>query len=122
MVKVSGVLAMTILKMLAFFGVDNNSSSGADNLKNKCLVLDKGNTFGINGSFGAPEKKFSINFSKANTKFCLSLYYNANNNYLFVNEKEIFKLIFIKMLIFQHSFVWEVFLMDFVLLSLGKYF
>ena len=113
---------MTILKMLAFFGVDNNSLSGADNLKNKCLVLDKGNTFGINGSFGAPEKKFSINFSKANTKFCLSLYYNANNNYLFVNEKKIFKLIFIKMLIFQHSFVWEVFLMDFVLLSLGKYF
>ena len=44
-------------RSVSIFGADNNSSSGADNLKNKCLVLDKGNTFGINGSFGAPEKK-----------------------------------------------------------------
>ena len=34
---------------------------------------------------------FSINFSKANTKFCLSLHHNADKNYLFVNGKEIFK-------------------------------
>ena len=34
---------------------------------------------------------FSINFSKAKTKFCLSLHYNADNSYLFVNGKEIFK-------------------------------
>ena len=46
--------------------------------------------FGINGSFGALEKKFSINLSKAKTKFCLSLHYNEDNSYLFVNEKEIF--------------------------------
>ena len=55
------------------------------------LILNEGDTFGINGSFGVPEKKFSINFSDANTKFCLSLHYNANNSYLFVNGKEIFK-------------------------------
>ena len=30
-------------------------------------MLGEGDTFGINGSFGAPEKKFSTNFSKANT-------------------------------------------------------
>ena len=57
----------------------------------KFLVLGEGDTFGINGSFGAPEKKFSINFSKANTKFCLGLHYNADNSYLFVNGKDIFK-------------------------------
>ena len=39
------------------------------------LVLGEGDNFGINGSFGAPEKQFSINFSKAQTKFCLSLHY-----------------------------------------------
>ena len=44
---------------------------------------------GINESFGSPGKMF--NFSKANTKFCLSLYYNADNSYLLVNGKEIFK-------------------------------
>ena len=36
-------------------------------------------------------KKFSINFSKANTIFCLSLRYNGDVSYLFVNGKEIFK-------------------------------
>ena len=49
-------------------------------------------TLRINGSLGSPEKKISINFSKSNTKFCLSLHYNADNSYLFVNGKEIFKL------------------------------
>ena len=39
------------------FGVDNSSSSHADNRKNKFLLLGEGDTFGINGSFGAPEKK-----------------------------------------------------------------
>ena len=41
--------------------------------------------------FGLSEKKFSINLSKANTIFCLSLHYNADNSYLFVNGKKIFK-------------------------------
>ena len=36
------------------------------------------------------KKVFSINFSKTIRKFCLSLYYNADNSYLFVNGKEIF--------------------------------
>ena len=49
------------------FGVDNSSSSHTDNLKNDFLILGEGDTFGINGSFGALEKKFDINFSKAKT-------------------------------------------------------
>ena len=32
------------------------------------------------------------NFSKANTKFCLSLHYNHDESYLYVNETEIYKL------------------------------
>ena len=82
-------------------------------------MLGEGPTYIINGSFGSPEKKFSINFSKANTKFCLSLHYNADNSYLFVNGKEIFKFkAENRNVIFQHSFVSEVYLMDLVLLSL----
>ena len=42
-------------------------------------------------AFSAPEKRFSINFSKAKIKFCLRLHYNGDNSYLFVNGKEIFK-------------------------------
>ena len=40
---------------------------------------------------GSPEKRFSINFSKTNTKFDLSLHYNHDNSYLFVNRKEIYR-------------------------------
>ena len=56
------------------FGIDNSSLSYTDNLKNDFLILGEGNTFGINSSFGVPEKKFSINFTKAKTKLCLSLH------------------------------------------------
>ena len=34
---------------------------------------------------------YSINFIKVNTKFCLSLHYNGNNSYLFVNGTKIHK-------------------------------
>ena len=34
---------------------------------------------------------YSINFTKENTKFYLSLHYNDENSYLFVNGKEIYK-------------------------------
>ena len=37
------------------------------------------------------KKKFNINFTKANTKYCLILHCNADNSYFLVNEKEIFK-------------------------------
>ena len=35
--------------------------------------------------------KININFSKANTKFCLSLRYNGDESYLFVNKTGICK-------------------------------
>ena len=37
------------------FRVDNSSLSHADNLKNNFSILGEGDTFGINGSYGAPE-------------------------------------------------------------------
>ena len=89
--KVHGVLANDYNRNVAIFGVDTSSSSHIDNRKNNFLVLGEGYTFSINGSFDGPEKKFRINFSKAKTKFCLSLCYNSDNSYLFVNEKEIYK-------------------------------
>ena len=77
-------------KNVVIFGVGKSPSSHADNRKNNFLVLSEGPNFGINGSFGLAEGKFSINFLKANPKFCLIFYYNADNNRLFVNGKEIF--------------------------------
>ena len=46
------------------FDVDNSSSSHVDNHKNNFLILVLGSTYGINGSFGSPQKIFSINFTK----------------------------------------------------------
>ena len=71
---------------VVIFDADNSPSSHANNLKIK--VLGESPTYVINGSFGAPEKNFSINFSKTNIKFCLSLHYNGDPSYLFVNGKE----------------------------------
>ena len=36
-------------------------------------MLDKGDNFGINGNFGAREENFSIDYSKAKTKFCITI-------------------------------------------------
>ena len=79
------------MQNVKIFGVDNSSSSHSDNRKNNFLILGEGPTYGINGSFGSAEKKFSINFSKTNTKFWLSLHHNTDNSYLFNNLREIFK-------------------------------
>ena len=73
------------------FGVDNTSSSHANNRKNNFLALGEEPTYEINGRVGTPENKFSINFSKVKTKFCLSLHYNRDNSYLYMNETEICK-------------------------------
>ena len=41
------------------FGADNSSSSKSDNCKNTFLILGEGPTYGINGRFGSPKKKFN---------------------------------------------------------------
>ena len=76
-------------RIVATFGVDYSSSSHTDNQGNDFLISGEGDTFRINGRFGAPEKRFSINFSKAKTKICLNLHYNGDKSHLFVNGKEI---------------------------------
>ena len=55
-----------------------------DNRKNDILILGKGSTQGLEHTLSA-EKIYSINLTKENRKFCLSLHYNGANSYLFVN-------------------------------------
>ena len=90
--KVIIILIMTAegLSFDVFFKKDPHLNA-VENCKNNFLILSLGPTFGINWSFGSPEKTFKINFTKANTKFCLKLRYNADRIYFFVNGKEIFK-------------------------------
>ena len=67
-----------------------SSLTKIDNRKKDILTLGKGPTQGLEHMLSA-EKMYSINFTKKNTKFCLSLHYNGANSYLFVNSAEIIK-------------------------------
>ena len=53
------------------YAIDNRLSSHTDNLKNNYLILGEEDTFGINESFGVSAWKFSLNFSRSNSKVCL---------------------------------------------------
>ena len=61
-----------------------------DNKKKDILIIGKGPTQELEYALAA-EKLYSFNFTKQNTKFCLSMHYNGANSYLFVNGKEIIK-------------------------------
>ena len=73
------------------FGVDMNSSVYVDNKGKDILILGKGPMQGLGEHSLTAEKMYSINFSKDNIKFRLSLHYNGANSYLFVNGTEIVK-------------------------------
>ena len=72
------------------FGVDMSFSTRIDNKKKEILISGIGPTHGLEHSLTA-EKMYSINFTKRNKNFCLSLHYNGVNSYLFVNDTEIYK-------------------------------
>ena len=55
------------------------------------LILGKGPTQRLGEHSLNAEKMYSSNFTKVNTKFCLSLHYNGGNSYLFVSGTEIIK-------------------------------
>ena len=67
-----------------------SSSSHIDNNKKYILVLGKGTTQTLERTLAA-KKLYSINFTKNNTKFRLSLHCNGANSYLFVNGTEVIK-------------------------------
>ena len=50
----------------------------------------KGPSQGLEHTLTA-EKMYSVNSTKHNKKFCLSLHYNGANSYLFIISKEIHK-------------------------------
>ena len=70
-----------------------NSSIHIDNKGKDILILGKGPTQGLGENSLTAEKIYSINFTFTKKKFCLSLHYNGENSYLFVNCTEICKFI-----------------------------
>ena len=66
-----------------------SSSVYANNRASNMLVLVKAFIQGINSTTIYAGKMYSINFTVTNKNFCLSLHYNGDRSYLFVNGKEI---------------------------------
>ena len=59
--------------------------------KKDILFLGKGTTQELDDTTLTGEAQYSINFSRSNRKFCLSLYYNGSNNFLLVNATKIYQ-------------------------------
>ena len=70
------------------FGEGMSSSTKIDNKTKDILILGKGPTQGLGEQSLSAEKMHSINITKVNTKFCLSLHFNGANSYLFVGGTE----------------------------------
>ena len=78
-------------KSVIIFGVDMSSSSHIDNKKKDILILGFYLTQGLDDTTLTGEAQYSINFSRSNKKFCLSLHYNGSNRFLFVNATKIYQ-------------------------------
>ena len=70
------------------FGVHKFSLLHSNNKANYIYVMIKGPVQGIDDTTLYAEKVYSQNFTQPNKKFVLSLHYNDDNNYLFVNGKQ----------------------------------
>ena len=76
---------------LVIFGADMISSVHANNEIKNILILGVGFTQGVEDATLYAEKMCSINFTATRKRFCLSLHYNRDYSYLFVNDTEIIK-------------------------------
>ena len=71
------------------FGVDISGSVHASNKTQNFLVLSRGLIQLIENTTIYPEKTYSPNFSAGNKIFVLSLHYNGDNSFLFVNGRKV---------------------------------
>ena len=65
------------------------SSVHINNKEKDILILCKGPMSGLDDTTLTAETQYSINFTKRNIKFCLSLHYNESNSLLFVDATKI---------------------------------
>lgn len=72
------------------FGVDHSSVIHADNCKYSFLWLSKVPADDFNSTVSTTQKKVSINITKTNVKFGLSLHFLGDKSYFF-NGKGIYK-------------------------------
>ena len=75
-------------KSALIFGADMSSSIHPTNRANHIYCFGEGLTQGINDTTIYAEKNYYRNFTEHGEKFVLSLHYNGDNSYLFVNGRQ----------------------------------
>ena len=83
-----GFAHTTNARNVLIFGVNMSFSVHATNRANHISVMGKEFVQGINDTTIYTEKSFYRNFTDTGKKFMLSLHYNGNNSYLFVNGRQ----------------------------------
>ena len=83
-----GHIHTTDARNVLIFGADMSSSVHATNIANHIYLMGTGLTQGINDTTIYAEKNFYRNFTDFGKKFVLSLHYNGDNSYLFVNGRQ----------------------------------
>ena len=78
-------------KNVIIFGVDMSAPVHIDNKRKDILILGKGPRQRLDDTTLTAETQHSINFSRSNRKFCLSLHYNTSNSFLFANATKIYQ-------------------------------
>ena len=76
---------IVVMVLYLIFGDDLRTSMHIDNKEKYILIIGKGPTQGLDDTTLTVVAQYSINFSRSNRKFCLSLHYNWGNSFLFVN-------------------------------------
>ena len=83
-----GFAHTTNARNILIFGVDMSFSVHATNRANHIYVMGTEFVQGINDTTIYAEKNFYRNFTDPGKKFVLSLHYNGNNSYLFVDGRQ----------------------------------
>ena len=78
----------TFARNAIIFGVDMSFSKHANNKRNNIYVMGKDYVQRINDTTIYAEKIYYRNFTDPGHKFVLSLHYNGNNSYLYVNGNQ----------------------------------
>ena len=78
-------------KNVIIFGIDMSSSVHVDNKGKYILILGERLTQGLDDTTLTAEVKCPINFTQSVKRFALSLHYNGNNSFLFVNATKVYQ-------------------------------
>ena len=84
----NGVAYTSNGRNVSIFGVDMSFSAHATNRANHIYLMGDGLTQGINDTTLYAEKKYFRIFTETYSKFVLSLDYNGEDSYLFVNGRQ----------------------------------